>query len=90
MFPPELHRLNVKQGHCLPGPGQDPEHVDTGDGNPGSAAPPLAGGLGGASASLGLGRGSDPNPHSPAPRAAALYPSPLHSFSLPCPRCPWC
>lgn len=46
MFPPELHRLNVKQGHCFPGPGQDTEHADSGDGNPGSAALPPAGGLG--------------------------------------------
>lgn len=47
MFPPELLRLNVKQGHPFPGPGRDAEHTDGGDGNPGSAALPTAGGLGG-------------------------------------------
>lgn len=47
MFPPELLRLNVKQGHPFSGPERDTEHTDGGDGSPGSAALPPAGGLGG-------------------------------------------
>ena len=67
MFPPELLRLNMKQGHPFPGPGRDAEHTDGGTETLSLQLCLLLVASEGASATLSLGRASDPNPHSSAP-----------------------